>query len=153
MTTSPDASLCFMSAREMAEQIRQKKMSSREVMQAHLAQIKRVNPRVNAVVTLVDEEKLMAQALAADESLAKGNYLGALHGMPVGVKDLHETAGIRTTYGSPLYRDFVPDFDCRVVQREKDAGAIVIGKTNVPELDWARKRSIPSLERRTIRTT
>jgi amidase len=133
MTTSPDASLCFMSAREMAEQIRQKKMSSREVMQAHLAQIKRVNPKVNAVVTLVDEEKLMAQALAADESLAKGNYLGALHGMPVGVKDLHETAGIRTTYGSPLHRDFVPDFDCRVVQREKEAGAIVIGKTNVPE--------------------
>ena len=133
MATSPDASLCFMSAREMAEQIRQKKVSSREVMQAHLAQIKRVNPKVNAVVTLVDEEKLMAQALAADESLAHGNYLGALHGMPVGVKDLHETAGIRTTYGSPLFRDFVPDFDCRVVQREKEAGAIVIGKTNVPE--------------------
>ena len=133
MATSPDASLCFMSAREMAEQIRQKKVSSREVMQAHVAQIKRVNPKVNAVITLVDEEKLMAQALAADESLARGNYLGALHGMPVGVKDLHETAGIRTTYGSPLFRDFVPDFDCRVVQREKEAGAIVIGKTNVPE--------------------
>src|SRR3984893_18989948 len=103
MTTSRDASLCFMSAREMAEQIRQKKVSSREVMQAHLAQIKRVNPKVNAVVTLVDEEKLMAQALAADESLARGKYLGTLHGMPVGVEDLHETAGIRTTYGSPLF--------------------------------------------------
>jgi amidase len=133
MATSPDASLCFMSAKEMARQIRQKKVSSREVMQAHLAQIKRVNPKVNAIVTLVDEEKLMAQALAADEALTKGNYLGALHGMPVGVKDLHETAGIRTTFGSPLHRDFVPDFDCRVVQREKEAGAIVIGKTNVPE--------------------
>jgi amidase len=133
MTSSPEASICFMSAKEMAELIRQKKLSSREVMQAHLAQIKRVNPKVNAVVTLVDEEKLMAQALAADEALAKGNYLGALHGLPVGVKDLHETAGIRTTYGSPLHSDFVPDFDCRVVQLEKEAGAIVIGKTNVPE--------------------
>ena len=133
MTSSPEAGLCFMSAKEMAELIRRKKLSSREVMQAHLAQIKRVNPKVNAVVTLVDEEKLMAHALAADEALTKGNYLGALHGMPVGVKDLHETAGIRTTYGSPLHSDFVPDFDCRVVQREKEAGAIVIGKTNVPE--------------------
>src|SRR6201993_3269295 len=102
-------------------------------MQAHLKQISRVNSKVNAIVTLVPEEQLMAQAAAADESLAKGKLLGPLHGMPVGVKDLHETAGTRTTYGSPLHRDFVPDFDCRVVQREKAAGAIVIGKTNVPE--------------------
>src|SRR4029077_3048032 len=95
--------------------------------------ITRVNPKVNAVVTHVPEEKLMAQAAAADESLAKGKWLGPLHGLPVGVKDLHETKGIRTTYGSPLHRGFVPDFDCSVVQREKAAGAIVIGKTNVPE--------------------
>jgi amidase len=133
MPPAPDTNVCFMLAREMAGLIRQKQLSSREVMQAHLAQIKRVNAKVNAMVTLVDEDKLMAQALAADEALAKGNYLGVLHGLPVGVKDLHETAGIRTTYGSPLRRDFVPDFDCRVVQREKAAGAIVIGKTNVPE--------------------
>jgi amidase len=75
----------------------------------------------------------MAQAAAADEALAKGKWLGPLHGLPVGVKDLHETSGMRTTYGSPLHKDFIPDFDCRVVQREKAAGAIVIGKTNVPE--------------------
>jgi amidase len=98
-----------------------------------LKQISRVNPKVNAIVTLVPEDQLMAQATAADEDLAKGNWRGALHGMPVGVKDLHETQGIRTTYGSPLHRDFLPDSDCRVVQREKEAGAIVIGKTNVPE--------------------
>jgi amidase len=133
MALPAETDICYMTAREMADFIRQKKLSTREVMQAHLWQIKRVNPKVNAIVTLVDEDKLMAQALAADESLAKGNYLGPLHGMPVGVKDLHETAGIRTTYGSPLHRDFVPDFDCRVVQHEKNAGAIVIGKTNVPE--------------------
>jgi amidase len=132
---SSDASpeICFLRAVDMAKLIREKKLSAREVMQAHLKQIGRVNSKVNAIVTLVAEEELMAQAAAADESLAKGKLLGPLHGMPVGVKDLHEAAGIRTTYGSPLHRDFVPDFDCRVVQREKAAGAIVIGKTNVPE--------------------
>jgi amidase len=75
----------------------------------------------------------MAQAGKADEAIAQGKWLGPLHGLPVGVKDLHETKGIRTTFGSPLRKDFVPDFDCRVVQREKEAGAIIIGKTNVPE--------------------
>ena len=133
MTPGSETDICYMRARDMADLIRQKKLSAREVMQAHLKQIQRVNPKVNAIVTLVDEDHLMAQALAADESLAKGKWLGPLHGLPVGVKDLHETNGIRTTYGSPLHRDFVPDFDCRVVQREKNAGAIVIGKTNVPE--------------------
>src|SRR5712691_5376594 len=134
-TNTPDTSseICYMRGVDMAEAIREKKLSAREVMQAHLKQISRVNSKVNAIVTLVPEEQLMAQAAAADESLAKGKLLGPLHGMPVGVKDLHETAGIRTTYGSPLHRDFVPDFDCRVVQREKAAGAIVVGKTNVPE--------------------
>jgi amidase len=131
----PDSSseICFMRAVDILELIRKKKLSGREVMQAHLKQIDRVNPKVNAMVTLVPEDQLMEQATAADETLAKGNWLGPLHGLPVGVKDLHETRGIRTTYGSPLHRDFVPDFDCRVVQRERDAGAILVGKTNVPE--------------------
>jgi amidase len=125
--------ICFMRAVDILEAVRKKKLSAREVMQAHLKQIKRVNPRVNAMVTLVPEDELMAQAAAADEALAKGTWLGPLHGLPVGVKDLHETKGIRTTFGSPLHKDYIPDFDCRVVQREKEAGAIVIGKTNVPE--------------------
>ncbi len=125
--------ICYLRAVDMVEMIRRKKLSSREVMEAHLKQIKRVNPKVNAMVTLVPEDQLMAQALAADEALAKGNWLGPLHGLPVGVKDLHETKGIRTTFGSPLHRDDVPDFDCLLVQREKNAGAIVVGKTNVPE--------------------
>jgi amidase len=133
MSPSAESDICFMPARQMADLIRQKKLSAREVMQAHLKQIHRVNPKVNAIVTLVSEDQLMAQAAAADEALAKGNWLGPLHGMPVGVKDLHETKGTRTTYGSPLHRDYLPNFDCRVVQREKEAGAIVIGKTNVPE--------------------
>jgi amidase len=125
--------ICFMRAVDILDAIRGKKLSAREVMQAHLKQINRLNARVNAIVTLVPEEQLLAQADAADEALAKSKWLGPLHGLPVAVKDLHETSGIRTSFGSPLYKDYVPDFDCRVVQREKDAGAIVIGKTNVPE--------------------
>lgn len=122
-----------MRAVDILSAIRAKKLSAREVMQAHLKQIHRLNEKVNAIVTLAPEDQLLAQAAAADESLANGKWLGPLHGLPVGVKDLHETAGIRTTFGSPLHKNFVPDFDCRVVQREKAAGAIVIGKTNVPE--------------------
>jgi amidase len=129
---SPDE-ICFLRAVDILDAMRKKKLSAREVMQAHLKQISRVNARVNAIVTLVPEEQLLSQADAADEALAKGKWLGPLHGLPVAVKDLHETKGIRTTFGSPLHKDYVPDFDCRVVQREKDAGAIVIGKTNVPE--------------------
>ena len=135
VSEAPDTAsdICFLRAVDMLELMRQKKLSSREVMQAHLKQISRVNSKVNAMVTMVPEEQLMAQAAAADEALAHDKWLGPLHGLPVAVKDLHETQGIRTTYGSPLHRDFVPDFDCRVVQHEKKAGAIVIGKTNVPE--------------------
>jgi amidase len=132
-TITSDSDICFLPAKQMADLVRQKKLSARELMQAHLKQIHRVNPKVNAIVTLVPEDQLMAQAAAADEALANGKWLGPLHGLPVAVKDLHETQGIRTTYGSPLHSDFVPDFDCRVVQREKNAGAIVIGKSNVPE--------------------
>jgi len=122
-----------MRATDLAAMIREKKLSAREVMQAHLLQIERVNPKVNAIVTLVEEDQLMAQARAADEMIAKGEPLGPLHGLPVAVKDLTETMGIRTTYGSPLYRDYVPDHDALVVERMKNAGAIVLGKTNTPE--------------------
>jgi amidase len=122
-----------MRATDLAAMIREKKLSAREVMQAHLLQIERVNPKVNAIVTLVEEDQLMAQARAADEMIAKGEPLGPLHGLPVAVKDLTETMGIRTTYGSPLYRDYVPDYDALVVERMKNAGAIVLGKTNTPE--------------------
>ncbi|HMF77829.1 MAG TPA: amidase [Bryobacteraceae bacterium] len=131
--SQPSDEICFMRAVDILQAVRAKKLSAREVMEAHLKQIQRLNPKVNAVVTLAAEEQLMAKAGEADEALAKGKWLGPLHGLPVGVKDLHETSGLRTTFGSPLHKDYVPDFDCRVVQREKEAGAIVIGKTNVPE--------------------
>jgi amidase len=135
IVTPPDSSseICFMRAVDILELFRKEKLSAREVMQAHLKQTNRVNPKVNAMVTLVPEDQLMEQATAADEALAKGNWLGPLHGLPVGVKDLHETKGVRTTFGSPLHKDYVPESDCLLVQREKNAGGIVVGKTNVPE--------------------
>jgi len=130
---SQPGDICFMRAVDILSAMRAKKLSAREVMQAYLKQINRVNPKVNAIVTQVPEDQLMAQAMAADDALAKGKWLGPLHGLPIGAKDLHETKGIRTTYGSPLYKDYVPDFDCRIIQREKEAGAIIVGKTNAPE--------------------
>jgi amidase len=129
-----DSEVCFMTAVNMAALLRAKKISARAVMEAHLKQIAKVNAKVNAIITLVPEDELMAQALAADESLAKGNPTGIMHGLPMTVKDLIETKGIRTTHGSPLFKDHIPAHDALIVERQKKAGAIVIGKTNVPEL-------------------
>ena len=126
------ADLCFLTATELAARIRAKSASAREVMEAHLAQIERVNPRVNAIVTLVPERAL-ADADEADAALARGEPLGSLHGLPVAHKDLELTRGIRTTFGSPIYRDFVPDRSTLLVERLQGAGAITIGKTNTPE--------------------
>jgi amidase len=126
--------ICFMNASDMAALIHSRKISSRELMHAHLKQIDRINPKVNAFITRVPEDVLMAKAGAADDLTIKGKFSGPLHGLPIAVKDLIETKGIRTTYGSPLYKDLVPNDDALVVLREKSAGAIVLGKTNVPEL-------------------
>ncbi len=130
---APVDELYMLEATALVAMLRQRKISSVEIMKACLGQISRVNPKVNAIVTLVDEDHLLAAARAADDALAKGNWLGRLHGMPIGVKDLHATKGIRTTYGSPLHKDEIPTADCLLVEREKQAGGIVIGKTNVPE--------------------
>ncbi len=124
--------ICFVSAVEMARLIRGKKLSAREALAAHLKQIERVNPKVNAIVTLVAEMATEAAA-KADEMQARKQPLGPLHGLPVAHKDLLETRGIRTTFGSPLYKDNVPAVDDIVVERMRRAGAITIGKTNTPE--------------------
>lgn len=124
--------LCFQTATDLAARIRAKDISAREVMEAHLAQIGRVNPRVNAIVTLLPERAL-AGAQAADEALARGEAVGPLHGLPIAHKDLELTQGIRTTFGSPLYRDHIPDRSSLLVERLQGAGAITIGKTNTPE--------------------
>jgi len=125
-------SIVWMTATEMATKIRTKELSARDVLEAHLTQIERVDPQVNAMVTVV-ADRARQHAAAADDALARGDDLGVLHGLPVAHKDLHETAGIRTTMGSPIYADWVPDRNTLIVQRMLDAGAITIGKTNTPE--------------------
>jgi amidase len=127
---SPD--ICFLTATEMAELIRRKKLSARETLDAHLKQIERVNPKVNAIVTLV-AERAIENAHKADESQARGATLGPLHGLPIAHKDLVETAGIRTTFGSRIFKDYVPTQDAILVERIRAAGAICLGKTNTPE--------------------
>ncbi len=117
---------------ELVSLMRRKQVSAREVMAAHLAQIERVNPKVNAIVTLV-AERAMADAARADEALARGGPSGVLHGLPVAHKDLVDTAGIRTTQGSPFYRDHIPTRDALLVTRIRAAGAVTVGKTNTPE--------------------
>ncbi len=124
--------LCFRTATGLAQAIRTKALSAQEVMEAHLAQIDRVNPTVNAIVTL-DPDRARAGAKAADEAIARGDELGPLHGLPIAHKDLVETKGIRTTKGSPIFKDFVPDFNALIIDRLQGAGAITIGKTNTPE--------------------
>jgi amidase len=122
----------FMTATELARLIRTREISAREVMEAHLRRIEAVNPDVNAIVTLVAEQAL-DEADIADRAVSRGDPLGPLHGLPIAVKDAHRTRGIRTTQGSPIHAADVPDEDDLIVEREKRAGAIVIGKTNVPE--------------------
>ena len=124
--------LCFLPATELVRQLRAKALSAREVMAAHLDRIASENPRLNAIVTL-DAEGALAAARRADDALARGAVPGPLHGLPVAHKDTVLTRGMRTTFGSPVFADFVPDVDAAVVERQRAAGAISVGKTNVPE--------------------
>ena len=127
-----DKSICFLTATELAKRIRTGEISAVETMGAHLAQIEKVNPQVNAIVTLLPE-RAMDEARKSDEKMATGAELGPLHGLPVAYKDLVQTKGIRTTFGSLVFKDFVPEEDALLVERVRQAGAIVIGKTNTPE--------------------
>ncbi len=127
-----DLSLVRQSARELARLIRTRAISPVEVLEAHLGAIAAVNPKLNAIVTLAAEEARHA-AWLAESAVMKGEPLGVLHGLPVAIKDVTPTAGIRTTYASPLYKDHVPNEDAEVVRRLKAAGAIVLAKTNTPE--------------------
>jgi amidase len=112
--------------------LRRREVSAREVVAAHVARIEALDGAVNAVVTRCFDAAL-ASAAAADAALARGDSPGLLHGLPVAHKDLVDTAGVRTTYGSPLFAENVPDRDALVVQRMSAAGAISLGKTNTPE--------------------
>jgi amidase len=124
--------ICFLSARELARRMRARELSAREVTEAHLARIEAVNPRINAIVTLT-AERALREADAADAALAGGAEPPPLHGLPIAHKDTHETAGVRTTSGSPLLATNVPARDELIIERMRAAGTIMLGKTNVPE--------------------
>ena len=128
----PSNEICYLTAREIREKIRNLELSAVEVMEAHLMQIDRVNSTVNAIVTL-DSARAMDSAKAADSAIAKGDYTGPLHGLPTAVKDITPTKGMRTTFGSPIFKDNIPNQDAIIVERIKKAGAIIIGKTNTSE--------------------
>ena len=126
-------SLHYRSASELARSVRSGELSARELLEAHLARIDEVNPRFNAIVTQVPE-MAMKWAREADERQARGEPLGPLHGLPIAHKDLLLTAGIRSTFGSNLLRDHVAKRGDLIVERLRRAGAICLGKTNVPTL-------------------
>ena len=130
---SNTSNIHHLNANDLSASIYSKRISCREVMQATLARIDSINPRYNAVVSRVDTEHLLKQADAKDSQLARGESNGWLHGIPIAIKDIALTAGIASTMGSSLLKNYIPKDDGLMVQRMKAAGCIVIGKTNVPE--------------------
>jgi amidase len=123
----------FASGRELAGLIQARKISAREVMTAHLERIDRLNPTLNAIVAMLDDEECLALADDADKKLARGDAVGPLHGLPWAFKDLEDAAGFPNTAGSPIFKDRRPTADSLLVAILRRAGAIPIGKTNVPE--------------------
>jgi len=124
--------LCFLPAKILVDLIVTRKVSALEVMDAHLEAIERANPLFNAIVTLV-QDQAREHAMQADATLDQGEPIGPLHGLPIVHKDLLLTKGIRTTFGSTVFDQFIPDKDALIVERLRAAGAITIGKTNTPE--------------------
>ena len=120
----------FQSATDAAQAVRRKELSSRELTEMLLARIEAANPTLNAVVEL-RREAALREALAADEAIARGDTTGPLHGVPMTIKDAFNVAGLHTTWGNPAFKDFVADSDSMVARRLKQAGAIIVGKTNV----------------------
>ncbi len=125
--------IVMMDGAALSTVIRSRQVSCVEVMTAYLDHIEAINPKVNAIVALQDRAELLAQASERDAQLLGGEPIGPLHGFPHAVKDLQHVKGIRTTHGSPIFKDFVPNADSLLVERLRKAGAIIIGKTNIPE--------------------
>lgn len=135
MSQSGIDDICYTSAVELAERIRTRKASPVEITDAFLERIAAVNPKLNAYVTLV-EESARAEARTAETAVTKGGQLGPIHGLPISIKDLQWTRGVRTTSGSKVYEHRIPDEDAPSVERLRAAGGIVLGKTNTPEFGW-----------------
>ena len=125
--------IVMMDALPLGKALRAKKLSCVEVMTAYLDHIDRFNPQVNAIVSLRERKDLLAEAATRDAQLARGEDMGPLHGLPQAIKDLASTKGLRTTQGSPIFKDTIPEADSLFVERMRNAGAIIIGKTNTPE--------------------
>jgi len=132
---SLEGPLWYTPATVLAAAIRERRLSPVELAETILARIEKFNPLLNAFCTLA-EDQAMDAARKAEAAVMRGGRLGALHGVPVSIKDIVFTKGIRTTGGSRIYRDYVPDEDEVVVERLKAAGAIILGKTNVPEFGY-----------------
>ena len=129
------ASVATLSIEKLASLLRERKLSPVELAQAMLDRIEKQNPALNAYLTPLPETAL-EQAREAERAIAAGQYRGPLDGIPVSVKDLYYTRGVRTTAGSPIFADFVPDHDATVVARLRDAGAVLLGKTHLHELAY-----------------
>lgn len=129
----PGSEIVMMDAATLSSAIKSRQISCAEVMTAYLDQIDAINPAVNAIVSIRPRAELIEEARRRDAELSRGEYAGEMHGFPHAIKDLEPTAGIRTTMGSPILKDFIPRADSILVERIKRAGAIIIGKTNVPE--------------------
>src|SRR6185295_7967806 len=125
--------ICYTSARDLAELIRARKISAREVMTAHLARINRFNPTLNAIVAKLDDDECLTLADEADRRSVRGEAVGPLHGLPWAFKDLEDAVGFPSTSGSPIFANRMPVQDSPLVARLRRAGVIPIGKTNVPE--------------------
>src|ERR1700746_845103 len=131
--TSDPVDIVMMDAASLESTIRSRRVSCVEVMNAYLDHIEKLNPKVNAIVALQDRPGLLARARERDAQLARGESMGPLHGFPHAVKDMQPVKGIRSTSGSPILKEFVPTADSLMVERLRNAGAIIIGKTNTPE--------------------
>lgn len=142
MTVESDVGLAFTSASSLARLIRSRQLSARELVALHLDRIRRLNPPINAIVTL-DEERASARAAEADEATAHGRSLGSLHGVPFTLKDTHSTKDVRTTAGYPRLRDYVPVVDGTIAGRLKAAGGILLGKTNTALLAYDQQTTNP----------
>ena len=124
-------SICYADATELAKRIRARETSPVEAVGAFLERIEAVNPKINAIVTLADG--VMDRARGAEEAVMRGETWGPLHGVPFTIKDCIDTEGVKTTRGSMLFEDYVPTSDATLVRRLKEAGGVLIGKTNMPE--------------------
>ncbi len=125
--------ICFTGARNLASMIHARKISAREVMQAFLAQIERLNPKINAIVAKLPDEECLALADEADRRIARGDAVGPLHGLPFAFKELDPVVGFPMTRGSVIFKDFIPTEDSVLAERLRFAGVLPIGKTNVSE--------------------